>query len=197
MKANCIQCNAEFNIKKGRNGKPTTHCSNACAAITRQRKPDERGWWKCRGCDLYLDAIYFTENKNFANGLDSTCRPCRSEEHRNWRENIENYNRFSIASRYGISKLELDKMYEDQDSKCMACGDFYEVLHLDHDHSCCPTGGSCGKCIRGLLCKYCNSVLGFVNDEVSRLNKLIHYLHLTQREKERYANSIKYSGDYL
>lgn len=189
MKSNCIQCDAEFKVKKGRNGKLTTHCSNACAAITRQRKPDERGWWKCRRCDLYLDVTYFTENKNFASGLDSTCRPCRSEEHRNWREKTENYNRFSVASRYGLSKPDLDQMYLNQENKCAACGDYYEVLHVDHDHACCPTGGSCGRCVRGLLCKYCNSVLGYVDDDISKLNKLIYYLYYWQRERVKDGSS--------
>lgn len=33
------------------------------------------------------------------------------------------------------------------------------TFHIDHDHACCPTTLTCGKCIRGLLCHACNTTL--------------------------------------
>lgn len=35
------------------------------------------------------------------------------------------------------------------------------ALQVDHDHNCCP-GRSCGKCIRGLLCKRHNRIVGYL-----------------------------------
>lgn len=50
-------------------------------------------------------------------------------------------------------------------------------LVVDHDHSCCPNGAnSCGKCIRGLLCKVCNVVLGLMSDQSVRLRRAAEYL---------------------
>lgn len=31
---------------------------------------------------------------------------------------------------------------------------------IDHNHSCCPGGNGCAKCVRGLLCGACNTRLG-------------------------------------
>jgi hypothetical protein len=49
-------------------------------------------------------------------------------------------------------------------------------LHVDHDHTCCDGRRSCGECIRGLLCNTCNRVLGFVDDDITRLEGLVEYL---------------------
>jgi hypothetical protein len=49
-------------------------------------------------------------------------------------------------------------------------------FHVDHDHACCPGKKSCGKCIRGLLCQACNSVLGRIHDNAEILLGLVDYL---------------------
>lgn len=49
-------------------------------------------------------------------------------------------------------------------------------LAFDHDHSCCPGLTGCGKCVRGLLCTKCNSLLGLADDCPERLLAAIDYL---------------------
>ena len=39
-------------------------------------------------------------------------------------------------------------------------------LVVDHDHKCCLQAiKTCGKCVRGLLCHRCNTVLGFLEPD--------------------------------
>lgn len=61
---------------------------------------------------------------------------------------------------------------------CQLCGESVEgkQMHIDHDHSCCPGKGSCGTCVRGILCRNCNVGLGFLKDSIPRLEEAISYL---------------------
>lgn len=60
--------------------------------------------------------------------------------------------------------------------RCEICGDELTKRHIDHDHDCCPGSGSCGNCIRGVLCPPCNLMLGQARDNVAVLAGAIEYL---------------------
>jgi hypothetical protein len=47
---------------------------------------------------------------------------------------------------------------------------------LDHDHSCCPGGTSCGECLRGLLCQHCNAAIGHLGDSSATIASAVRYL---------------------
>lgn len=51
------------------------------------------------------------------------------------------------------------------------------LLVVDHDHSCCPAGQrSCGKCVRGLICRGCNAAAGQLYDNPNAARSLAAYL---------------------
>lgn len=58
---------------------------------------------------------------------------------------------------------------------CESCGDTWR-LSIDHDHSCCPGKGSCGLCVRGVLCSRCNTALAFLQDSPSKIKHLLDYI---------------------
>jgi hypothetical protein len=48
---------------------------------------------------------------------------------------------------------------------------------VDHDHNCCPVDQySCGRCIRGLICRSCNAAAGQVRDDPNVAQALADYL---------------------
>lgn len=81
---------------------------------------------------------------------------------------------------YKLSEEEAHKLFDTQQGKCAICAkplEFYsKYTHLDHDHSCCPGQKSCGQCVRGFLCSYCNKGLGFFKESPSSLSSAIRYL---------------------
>lgn len=80
--------------------------------------------------------------------------------------------------RYGLSDATYDGLIEDQDGKCAGCGvsQGRNAWHIDHDHACCPGEKTCGKCVRGLLCRDCNLALGHAREDIGRLLGLADYL---------------------
>lgn len=73
-----------------------------------------------------------------------------------------------FQSVYGISYEDWQAKLEAAGFACEGCGHPAPVLSCDHDHR---TGA-----VRGPLCPNCNSVLGFVDDSIERLEGLVAYL---------------------
>lgn len=102
-----------------------------------------------------------------------------------WNEKNKERRRLSarkrhLRSKYNITPEDYDRMLETQKGLCIGCerhySEFKLPLLIDHDHACCPTNKSCGKCIRGLLCTECNGLLGYGKDNPEILKRLIKYL---------------------
>lgn len=75
-----------------------------------------------------------------------------------------------LKYKYGIDLEEYNKMYAQQNGLCAICDKKCNlgVLCVDHDHKT-------GK-VRGLLCRKCNTAIGFMGDEQSLFIKAIVYL---------------------
>ena len=72
-----------------------------------------------------------------------------------------------FEKKYGISLDARDAMILGRGSRCDICGDVAD-LHVDHDHDTDE--------IRGMLCFNCNVALGYMKDDVVRLQGAIDYL---------------------
>ena len=115
----------------------------------------------CRYCKEYLDNSKFWGNLTY-------CKEC-----------TKLVGHSGNLKKYGMTMDDYMDMEEKQNKVCKICGKpekYKKRLSVDHDHACCPGPTSCGKCIRGLLCSSCNTVLGQVNDDKVLLQKMIDYL---------------------
>jgi hypothetical protein len=71
----------------------------------------------------------------------------------------------------GVCGVDMLERRRESNSKISA------ILTVDHDHDCCPAEKlSCGKCIRGLLCRNCNAAAGQLHDSPKAARSLAAYL---------------------
>lgn len=73
------------------------------------------------------------------------------------------------ARQYGISVEEFRRLDEEQKGRCAICPNPHQAI--DHCHK--------SSLVRGLLCRSCNTGLGFFKDDVVLLQGAIEYLTKT------------------
>lgn len=120
----------------------------------RAERYDEQGNRRCSKCTKAKSDAEFGRTSLRRDGLHTECRDCRAARH-------------SIR-RYGVDYVAL---LAEQDGKCAMCSalavDSPYRFAIDHDHACCPQAEyTCGKCVRGIVCRRCNVALGLIEDEV-------------------------------
>jgi hypothetical protein len=79
-----------------------------------------------------------------------------------------------IKSKYKMTRVEYERMFESQGGKCKIClcnltGDtIFNKPNVDHDHK--------SLLVRGILCRTCNAAIGLLKDDVNILESAIKYL---------------------
>ena len=90
------------------------------------------------------------------------------------------FNRLKRLRNYHMTEEDFFARLFEQDGLCAICQDPLIVgpnTHIDHDHKCCASYSvSCGKCVRGLLCRPCNHGLGKFRDSPEYLRAAAAYL---------------------
>jgi len=85
-----------------------------------------------------------------------------------YENNKERFRGYNLKKEYGITLEEYKDMVKMQNSKCLICGEFEEILCVDHCHK--------SDEVRGLLCGPCNMGLGGFKDNPSLLEEAAAYL---------------------
>jgi hypothetical protein len=145
---------------------------------------------KCRDCGTFptdmkdLDRR-FVKDKGMSLGYGNLCKECnrkRVKAHMKERPDLfkKRTRRYTIRQ-YGIQPEEFELMIKKQNNRCAICLNEFnldkETPHIDHDHKCCSSpSSSCGKCVRGILCRGCNHGIGIFKENTASLQNAIIYL---------------------
>ncbi|TRW85564.1 hypothetical protein FK535_09210 [Mycolicibacterium sp. 018/SC-01/001] len=161
-------------------GHISQHLAGVELSPLKQRIPcearDEHGNKWCYGCDTWKPESAFSKGSGKRDGLQPRCKACAKALYNHIAADVRAANR---KIKYGLSPEAFHALLESQDGRCAICGTdnpgnrFWAV---DHGHSCCPGEYSCGDCVRGILCSYCNPGLGWFKDDPENLRRAIAYL---------------------
>lgn len=142
---------------------------------------DERSLYYCRMCRKSKPSEEFYPSNLKLYKVFWRCKPCTKEANKQWRaENPDRVRNSALKSKYNVDLAWYEKMFELQGGGCWLCKKTPEEngksLSVDHDHACCPGEGSCGQCVRGLLCSSCNTGLGYFKDNPNLLREAADYV---------------------
>ena len=95
--------------------------------------------------------------------------------------NPEVIHAINIKGKFNVTRDWYNETLIRQNGCCAICGRSdpgrrYKHFSIDHNHDCCSGKKSCGKCVRGLLCHYCNAGLGWFKDNIAVMKNAATYL---------------------
>ena len=117
----------------------------------------------CVTCNGWKPETEYQTEPRTGDRLRASCRDC--------------VNLITRLHRYNISLSDLHELLVSQDYGCGICRvGLHPSAHIDHDHSCYPGKGSCGKCIRGILCNSCNTAIGSLQEDPEIIRRALTYV---------------------
>lgn len=141
----------------------------------------------CCRCKVEKPRTEFYQSKGKTSGA---CKVCKAEMYKDWeKRNPEKRKKlhqnfyakkkermrwYWIESKYGMTKEKYHELLEEQNNGCRICG-ATEAKHRSSNNLLVDHCHVTGK-YRGLLCNRCNTSLGFVNDDIELLEKMVNYL---------------------
>lgn len=134
----------------------------------------------CTKCGEVKPLVDFPVNRARPDGHLSGCKVCHSAYGRLTYRAPASHRANYLKRSYGITDEKFQSMLAAQGGTCafLNCPETLD-LQVDHDHACCDVGKNmktCGKCVRSILCRYHNRLLGQARDSRVELLKAFMYL---------------------
>lgn len=148
----------------------------------------------CKACGLSLPLERFYRHKATTDGLRPKCKACCHAANVAWRAaNVERHRardrlNHSKGKIHGLTRQEIRAIYDNQHGLCAVCKGTISLgapgvratAQIDHDHDHCPGKRGCAECVRGLLCRTCNILIGYI--ELPQYDAALAYLTSDQKE---------------
>jgi hypothetical protein len=129
----------------------------------------------CKSCERKMARDWYQRNPNYSRQRAKDWREQNLERVQEYRKKNREHNYLTeIKKKYGLSRENFESMYERQDGKCAICesefvwGGGKFAPHVDHCHG---TG-----VVRGILCRSCNSAIGYFQESRKLIKKAEEYL---------------------
>jgi hypothetical protein len=152
-------------------------------AMGRDRKYRDGRSRRCKQCKVAVSRAWQRRNPERAAEISAASKARnkeRAKEQRKiWDREHRDLLRWQRLRRtYGIDEAWWTATLAEQGGVCAICGgpSGPRNFSIDHDHSCCSGNGSCGSCVRGLLCNPCNLSLEALERRGDWLDRAIAYL---------------------
>ena len=141
----------EFHLKRQ---KPQAQCKDCRAKYMAKRYQDNLEVEKAKR------KAYYEENKS----------QILAERKYFYSKNADEINLRRKLKKYGLTRMQYEKMLSDQDYKCANrhCESGNENLAIDHCHLSLE--------VRGILCDNCNTALGLLKESLEAMDGLKAYL---------------------
>ena len=165
VKKVCVVCDKQFLTSISR--KQT--CSPECNKINGKRLSKE---WIVKNPEKVNKRAKEWRDRN----LEKSRLASRRSAANTRRDNPRVIKHRKLKSSYGITIEEFENMLNLQSDRCAICSIEFDYSsqskgpNVDHDHK---TGE-----VRMILCRFCNNLLGYADDEVEILEQVIKYLDL-------------------
>ena len=181
----------------------------ATCGIAKDQEKDfykKGGYWTspCKACsrDYENDPIRKEVKRQWMIAYRAKNPEVMKASYQSWKEKnpdgpTDQYLKYKFG--FGIEKFrEMAAAQGDVCALCLRPENGKRRLSVDHDHACCPREGkTCGKCVRGLLCQRCNTILGNALDNADTLERGANYLRLYARTSETIAGDEREVGGVL
>jgi hypothetical protein len=129
---------------------------------------------------MSYDAIYYQKNKDkikaqqreyYKKNRDKIIKRTAQWQRDNHQRASAIWKKSELRRKYGITLEDWFKLYNTQKGLCAICSEGFinrRAAHVDHDHTT--------NKVRGLLCRRCNTMLGFARDDLLILQNAMDYL---------------------